>query len=457
MLNNQVVDELSSLLDRVLDGTTGLLKFVSITEVQADEPPLFVGMAEMIDARKVEPARMDKVYWQDKAKLILDDASEHLKVPSGTIHSSGAGLDRTKALWATVGEALERYAMGYYHPTDSILATADQLPERALDPDDLILFSQDQYADENFMYAKYQASQPRHWLPGVSLTDGKAKFVPADLVIGTNLKDAPEKRLDGTYSTGCAAGPNYEWALLSGLSEAIERDAFMYYWLTARKPQKLDLNLLKPYLPKKLQDLIAFPHVDVYVRWLKTDVNIPTVACFIKPKNAKGFATGASTNVDWRVALEKAVVESFHTLNWTVDLDRWDEGPQQKERILDFPQHVRYYLEPENHKNVEFLVADDADDGTAAFLKAYEGQIKSLKEVVEHIKHNGYEVLAVDRTYDDIDSLGLKVAHIIIPGFHPLHVGLGIEHRDTRRLDKLSRDFGLPHVESLNLNPHPFP
>lgn len=450
-------DDLQQLLDRVLDGTTGLLKFVSLTDVQADEPPLFVGMAEMVDGKKVYPTRMDKFYWQAKAKIVSEDASQHLQEPSGTIHSSGAGLDRTKALWATVGEALERYSMGYYHPTDSILVSADDAPGRTLDTNELILFSDEQYQSDGFPYDKYQTDQEIHWVEGVSLCDYEKIFIPADLAIGTRLKGTPKKRIDNAFSTGCAAGPNYEWALLSGLSEAIERDAFMYYWLTSRLPMKLDLEVLKPYLPEKLQQLIDFPHVDIFARWLKTDVNIPTVACFIKPKHCEGFATGASTNVDWLVALEKALIESFHTLNWTVDLGRWKDSPQTPEGINDFPDHVRYYLNEENHKYIDFFVTDDAIDGTQEFLTEYHDKDIKLKDVVNHIKNNGYDVIAVDRTYDDLESLGLCVVHVIVPGFHPLHVGVGVEHRDTRRLNRLSKYFGLPDVDTLNLAPHPFP
>jgi hypothetical protein len=51
-------NSLGELLDRVLDGETGIVRFVSLTDLQADEPPLFVGMAEMVDTRKMSPRRV---------------------------------------------------------------------------------------------------------------------------------------------------------------------------------------------------------------------------------------------------------------------------------------------------------------------------------------------------------------------------------------------------------------
>jgi hypothetical protein len=63
----------------------------------------------------------------------------------------------------------------------------------------------------------------------------------------------------------------------------------------------------------------------------------------------------------------------------------------------------------------------------------------------------------VDRTGEDLESVGMHVTHVIVPGLHPLHVGLGIEHCDTRRLETLSRRLHLRMPASLNLLPHPFP
>jgi ribosomal protein S12 methylthiotransferase accessory factor len=451
-----VKDELEELIKRVLDGTTGLLKFVSISDLQADEPPLYVGMAEMIDARKVEPKRMSNKEWQTKAKKIALDNSEHLNTPSGTIHSSGAGIDRTTALWATVGEALERYAMGYFHPSDSFLSKPNELPGRYIDSSKMILFSDEQYSWQWFPYVRYDSSIERHWLTGVSLSTGEQVYLPAEFCIGNDISGNPQ-RLCGTYSTGCAAGPDYNWALLSGLSEAVERDSFMYYWLSRRTPLKLNLETFRSSLPKNLQKLIDYPHIDIHLAWLKTDINIPTVVCFIKAHNTTTFATGAATNVNWKVAVEKAIVESFHTLNWTVDLDRWSDEPQTKEKIKDFPDHVKFYLEPENHHYVDFLTCSDAEDGTQEFLSLYQNRILTLKEAIAALSERGLEPVAVDRTYDDLDSVGLKVVHVVVPGLHPLHVGLGIEFRDTRRLDAISKYFGLSAPETLNLNPHPFP
>lgn len=447
-------NSLGELLDRVLDGETGIVRFVSLTDLQADEPPLFVGMAEMVDTRKLSPRRLTSGLWQNKARQAKHETG--LEGASGTIHSSGAGLTREVALWATVGEACERYALNYHLPEDDVLASYADLKDEAVDPATLILFSDEQYANPSFPFRRPDPDVPRYWGVGVSLVSGRRVHFPAELYTGAY--SAPHFRpLDGTYSTGCAAGPSYRHALYSGLCEVVERDAFMFYWLTGIKPPSLSVQALREFLSPELLQLLDFPHIDVSLRWLKTDLGLPTVGCFISPKSARGFACGAACHPDWRRAVEKAVIEAFHTLNWTVDLDRWMKAPRETRDIRDFPHHVQHYLDPANYQNVAFLAADDAVDQTQAFLKEFGAHQKTYQEAIAHVHGKGYEPLAIDRTYEDMASVSLYVVHVIVPGLQPLHVGLGIEHRDTRRLQTIATRLELPMPEALNLAPHPFP
>lgn len=453
----QDMDDLERFVYKVLDGECGIVRYIALTDIQPDEPELYVGIAEMVDATKIEPLRINIEAWEKKA---IDDSygdPARLSAPSGTIHSSGAGLDRKSALWATVGEACERYSMNYCHPDDLIYGKPKDFDQEKLFLDKLILFSDEQYASDGFPYAKCPQDVERAWLKGYSLSDGSEKLVPAELCVGMVPFDK-HLPIDATYSTGCAAGPNYNRAIQSGLAEAVERDAFIYYWLTASKPQKLDLVELRPFLNKKLSKLIDFANVSINLRWLKTDIDLPVVACFTTADNARGLASGAACHPDWRVAIEKAIVESFHTLNWTVDLDRemWRSGMQASE-IRDFPDHVRYYLNEENHSSAECLISPDAEDGTQEFLSKFGQRVDNVPDMIALLKQRGFDPIVVDRTYDDLESLDMFVVHVIVPGLHPLHVGVGLEHQDRYRLEKIADFLGNKCPERLNLKPHPFP
>jgi ribosomal protein S12 methylthiotransferase accessory factor len=438
-----------------MDAETGILSFLALLTAQPDEPPLFVGMAQYTDVRRLQPRRISSRQWERAARQKADGLSAVSGGPLASNFSSGAGLTQDVALWATVGEACERYAMHYVAPADELFATEDELPCEPIPCDELVLHSREQYARPGFRFEPYRRGVRRHWAPAVELGRKREVFVPVELFSGVH-SSGNDAQICGSYSTGCAAGPTYERALRGGLYEVVERDAFMFYWMTRASPPALSLQRLRPFLPSSLEVLMDFPRVDIALRWLRTDVALPCIGCFVRPAHGRGFAVGAACHCDWRIAAEKALVEAFHTLNWTVDLDRWRKAPLPVNEVADFPDHVRFYLEPERHDDLQFLVSGN-DDGTDAFLAAFGESVPTLAESVDGLAKLGYRTVAVDRTGEDLESVGVYVTHVIVPGLQPLHVGLGIEHCDTRRLETLCAKLAVRMPENLNLSPHPFP
>jgi ribosomal protein S12 methylthiotransferase accessory factor len=446
---------LEDLLDRVVDAETGILSYLAMLTAQPDEPPLFVGMAQYTDVRRLQPRQVSSREWERAARRRGEGLSAVSGGPIASNFSSGAGLTQDVALWATVGEACERYAMHYVAPADELFASEDELPGEPMACDELVLHSREQYARPGFPFAPYRRGARRHWAPGVDLSRKREVFVPVELFAGVH-SGTNDAQMCMSYSTGCAAGPTYERALLGGLYEAVERDGFMFHWMTRVAPPALSPQRLRGLLPSRLDVLLDYPCVDIALRWLRTDVALPCVGCFVRPTHGRGFAVGAACHSDWRVAVEKALVEAFHTLNWTVDLDRWRKAPLPKNEVADFKDHVRFYLEPERQEDLQFLVNGNVD-ATDAFLAAFDGCTPTLAECVADLAALGYRTVAVDRTGEDLESVGIYVTHVIVPGLQPLHVGLGIEHCDTRRLETLCGKLGVRMPATLNMSPHPFP
>jgi len=96
-------------------------------------------------------------------------------------------------------------------------------------------------------------------------------------------------------------------------------------------------------------------------------------------------------------------------------------------------------------------------DGTAGFLQQFDHRDISLSQAIAQIAALGYRPLVVDRTGEDLQAIDIVVACVVIPGLHPLHVGLGSEHRDTKRLKTIAKALHYNLPSTLNLDPHPFP
>lgn len=144
---------------------------------------------------------------------------------------SGAGVTRSEALWAAIGEGLERYSAGLQLDGDLIWGAPNNLPLPAVDPRAFIAFSDEQYAQPGTPYRRQKCDTPRNWVTGWNLADGGSVLLPAQQVfLGYHLRSYDEA-IRQTVSTGVAVGPTWDWALAGAIMEVIERDAFMTYWL----------------------------------------------------------------------------------------------------------------------------------------------------------------------------------------------------------------------------------
>jgi ribosomal protein S12 methylthiotransferase accessory factor len=451
---------LAEKLAQLVHPRVGVVRWMVEGNLQPDEPPIHIFLCEFTNPLKMRPQRISDQQWQAGS---IEESRQRLDMragaqnPVGRKHSTGAGGDRVTALWATLGEACERYAMHLDSGFDAISAREAELDGPVVSPERFILFSDDQYDDVVFPFARYDRSRPLQWRKALNLDTGDEHHVPAQFVSGP-LEKNEYQVLDSLYSTGCAAGSTPAHAVNSALREVIERDAFMFYWLTRSTPRKIDLAAAAPLMPEWVRPMLGWQGVDVFALLLDADHGIPTICCLLLPKYGAGVAIGASTHLDWRQALEKALVESFHTLNWVIDMDRWNLAAPDASELRSFSDHVAYYRDPARRAKLDFLLRGPATAPAAPEgLPEPDDHKGQNKEMVRRLVARGLDAFAVNITPADLQSAGIHVARALVPGMHPLHAGVGTEHFDRRRLEGVAGSLGLEVPAALNGDPHPFP
>jgi hypothetical protein len=375
--------QLSRLLDRVYDVETGLIRFIAEIPRQADEPPLHLAVAEHQNPFLVAPRALD-----------LSGNG----LPETSLMGTGAALDRVSALWSTVGEAIERYALHVYDREAIAFACPHELDAPAVTPDQMILFDKRQYARTGFPFVPYDASQRIGWTKGINLATGRDVWLPAILSYLAYRIISPAELLDSGYSTGGAAGPSLAAAYHSGLLEVIERDGFACHWYLRRTPPEIDAADYVDDMPSRFVDLLRSAKLKLRFFDLTTDLGVPTVLALGLP-NGGGIAIGA---IDFIVNGERP--------------QRLPAGP--------WPG-----------------VDDDS----------------RLAGLVDRLCGHGYPAYGLDLTPEEIAGEGLYVGRSFVPGLHPLGSGAGNEHGDLRRLRRFSQATGLPTPIAINLDPHPFP
>ena len=195
--------------ERAIDPVTGIVRFVSEIPLEAGEPEIFNYSVKMCDSRRFFP-----VGCYD--------------------HNGGAGLTREQARMAAVGEAIERYCSSVYFPDELLLSARSELDDRtrAIAPGDIALFHPEQRGAIG--YAWFTDQTRLSWTRGYSVTRNAPVLVPACLTYVPYHPfwgDCGEETIGPSITTGQAAGANYRDALLGGIYEIVERDAFMITWL----------------------------------------------------------------------------------------------------------------------------------------------------------------------------------------------------------------------------------
>ena len=448
--------KLIQLLPKLVDREVGIIKYISEIPLQCSEPDIYIAVGEFQNSWRIPPRN-------------INIPTNKIDTPFGIDNkqASGAGLDRLSCLWSTIGEVVERYSAAIYAPDTLIRATFDELEGEALDPRAVIGFSDHQYAEPTSEFVKFSSSRPYDWIEGFNLTKKETAFIPASYNYLGYTTNNPDEVLDHSYSTGLAAGPSLAAAAHTAIREVIERDAYACHWFVQKMPPRMRESFLKANLSDGLMKLVVRDNGVIAVSDITTEFSVPCVVSQLQPHNKKGISTGASCHPNWRLAVEKSLIEAYHTYNWTLDLLRW-EGPIDKEQIQTFRDHVRFYLAPSNYENVSFLFGDSESSGVIeaglyhyhesdGCESIYDITNTQVQELCERLYEHGYEVFLADITSSDVRELGFAVVRAIIPGLQPLYCGYGNQHQDTRRLRKFCDFFGHPFPDLLNSKPHPFP
>ena len=373
--------------------------------------------------------------------------------PQDARSGSGASFDRAAAIWAAIGECLERYCAFIHLPDQVQWASELELGQRAVGLDRYILFGTEQYLQPSFPFAPPDRSLPRAWVQARVLgTAGESRFVPASLVfLGMALRSQSENIAQNT-SSGLSCASTFLTATETGLYELIEREAFAATWQLRRTPTRLLLSdELASRLNRGVSRALSSRTTEITMWDITSDLGVPVVLAMARGHNGELIAFGASAHVRVEQAIEKAVVEALHALVWGAQLSAFGKRTPAAQDVRAPADHFMYHFAGEHLDELRFLL--ESPESTALPRETRD----SFVDVVQRLRSKGYEPVAVDLTTADVASLGLSVVRVLVPGLHPLLFGYGVSTTDTRRLREIAAFWGVTDIGAPNPSPHPFP
>lgn len=319
--------------------------------------------------------------------------------------SAGKGRSDAQARASCLGEAVERYCGVFRGDEPRRRARLADLGLSALDPRDLLLFSERQYATRaewngkeeggfNYVPEPFDPERAIDWTPAWSLTGDRLRYLPTAFC----WYGCRDTFCHGD-SNGNAAGNTLEEAALQGLLELVERDAVALWWYSRAHRPGVDLaSFGDPYL-LRLQEHYRSRGRELWALDVTTDLGIPAFAAVSRRVGGgpETLLMGFGCHLDARVAVLRAVTEVNQFLPMT---DATDEEPYgwTLETLATQP-HLAPWGAPR-------ALADYARPEGSDVLEA-------LETVRRRVEGAGLEVLLLDQTRPDV---GLPVVKMVVPG-----------------------------------------
>ncbi|MFJ2729018.1 YcaO-like family protein [Streptomyces collinus] len=316
------------------------------------------------------------------------------------------------------------------------------------------------------------------WVYGWSLTDRLALAVP-EHVAYWDVPGPGRPRVVYESSNGCGLGNSPQEAVLYGLFEVIERDAFLMAWYARTPLPRVAVPVDDPEVTA-LADRAALLSYRLTLLDATNDLGVPAVISLCRyegthPDAPRTFLA-AGAHHDPRVAIRSAVAEVVTNVQEAARRSA-PGGPRDPERlrpmldrpelVLDLDDHVGLNTLPEAQPRQDFLFTDTVE---TPWHERWPGKpepvadlTRLLEQTVERLASESLEVIAVTQDEPGVrDRLGLHCAKVIVPGTLPMT--FGHVNRRTAGLDRLlevphrlGRTARPPRRDELPLHPHPFP
>ncbi|HWN23181.1 MAG TPA: YcaO-like family protein [Gaiellaceae bacterium] len=376
--------------------------------------------------------------------------------------AGGAHVSRPASRAAAIGEAVERYAGAWSSNADRPRRTAASLGAAAVDPGLFTFFRPEQLVSPGFPFVPFTAHTPIRWVEGFGVPGCVPALLPAQLVfLGSPPPDEP--LIAYATSSGLACGGTLEEAILAGLLELVERDAFMVVWAN-----RLSLPLLDWAGDPVLERIDRLYFAPAGLRYAAVDAScffgIPAAFGVVHgPAGDAGrLGLGAAAADTIQDAVRKALAEAFWVQQGSRDLVRGAEAVPSADEIRDFDDHLLFYSDPSKLELTAFLDASDERRSTRDIPPLVGADVRALIEAAaDKLSARGVSLYAADVTSPDIRSISLSVARVLSPELCPLDVIHLARFLGPRRLFHAAHELGLREapltMATVNHDPHPFP
>lgn len=316
---------------------------------------------------------------------------------------AGKGISKSHAKASAIMEGFERYSAEKQDVDDeSIISGKYGDVEGAIDLESLIL-SRDMGLDD-------VRDLNLEWSEMVEINSGKLYYVPSNLVYHPYVPDEGFDAFVKGNTNGLASGNTLEEAILHGLFEVIERDAWSIFEICKKNKQSIDLSSIKNEDILNILAKFESENIDIKLFDITADIKVPTILASSDDKVLKDAALlslGVGTHLDPEIAILRALTEVAQSRATQI------HGTREDTARADFMRKAGY----ERMKKINKIYFEDSENTIQLNDIPNRSSLKTIKEDI-NICLNELNKVGLDKVlFKDLTrpETGVNVVRVIIP------------------------------------------
>jgi len=414
----------------------------------------------------------------DVTSNLMPMMGAEMKITGTNTVERGFGRTETRARSELVAilETLERYAShrprgNFSHIRGSYAEISHRHPGQTLDPRSLILHAPEQYSEPGYELVQYDDTLEFDWCWGHSMRCQRPILVPKQSVY--YWLDASQEKRENRFvydsSNGCAIGGSVEEAVLYGLCEAVERDAYLCAWYGRLSQVLIHVDRIKEPRSRLLMDRAKVQGYEIYLFDIRSGIDFPIVwAMIVDPSPdapVKSYCASAA-NVDWAQAVFSALAEVTTSMSvYQHTALAWRPHAEQmlhdSSFVREMHHHIELYSIPESYSRLQFLFEQSGDSCQKHVMTAgFPRNLDLTQELLELVRRTlviAKDVVVVNLGFQMLEEFGLSAVKVLVPGLLPVTFGHQYRRVDLRRIKQAIRMRGgnWHSFTSDDINPYP--
>ena len=315
----------------------------------------------------------------------------------------GKGITKDHAKASAMMEGFERYSAEKQDCDEVIVANIKEISERGEYIDPVSLNLPKDFKKENIEEMQLE------WSIAKDIISDEEFYIPTNAIYHPYLHDNQVQSLFKSNTNGLASGNVLEEAILHGMLEVIERDAWSIFELTHKNYAQIDLDSIESETVNDILEKFESEGIKIKLMDFTADVKIPTIAASADDtvtKDAGLLTLGMGTHLDPEVAILRALTEVAQSRATQINGAREDTVRADFAREAGYERMKRinkFYFQDEEEK---IKLSDIENMSTSSITK----DIEIVKN--ELMDNDIDKILYVDLTRPELD---VSVVRVIIP------------------------------------------